>query len=194
VFTTLAGWSNFYVIVGSSAGALTGLTFVTVTLVASIGEGQAGWGISAFTTPTDVHFGAVLLASAIFSAPWTSPELPAVALALCGVAGMAYSMLVVRRLRRPGNYQLVQEDWIWFGVLPVAAYTLLAVLAVVLPLWPVLVLFGIGGVLLLLLFMGIRNAWDIVTYLVVERARPPTSPTQLRESVPVPGNPGERKG
>jgi hypothetical protein len=191
VIAQLAGWSNFYVIVGSSAGALTGLTFVAVTLVASLGAGEAGWGISAFSTPTAVHFGAVLLASAIFSAPWTSPAQPAVALVLCGIGGIAYSAVVVRRLRRPGNYELVQEDWIWYGRLPLAAYSALTLLAVVLPLRPALVLFGIGGVLLLLLFMGIRNAWDIVTYLVVERARPPDQP---HESAPRPAESEERDG
>jgi len=30
----LAGWANFYVIIGSSGGALTGLQFVVMTLVA----------------------------------------------------------------------------------------------------------------------------------------------------------------
>ena len=32
--TALAGWENFYVIVGSSAGALIGLQFVVVALIA----------------------------------------------------------------------------------------------------------------------------------------------------------------
>ncbi|MER3445884.1 MAG: hypothetical protein C4291_03175 [Candidatus Dadabacteria bacterium] len=32
--TALDGWENFYVIVGSSAGALIGLQFVVVTLIA----------------------------------------------------------------------------------------------------------------------------------------------------------------
>ena len=32
--TALAGWENFYVIVGSAAGALIGLEFVVVTLIA----------------------------------------------------------------------------------------------------------------------------------------------------------------
>jgi hypothetical protein len=33
--SALAGWQNFYVIVGSSAGALIGLQFVVMTLIAS---------------------------------------------------------------------------------------------------------------------------------------------------------------
>ena len=69
--TALAGWENFYVIVGSSAGALIGLQFVVITLIAdkpiARGQSQAG---DAFATPTIVHFGAVLLLAAVVSAPW----------------------------------------------------------------------------------------------------------------------------
>ena len=50
----LDGWENFYVIVGSSAGALIGLQFVVMTLLADIpiarGDAQAG---EAFGTPSD---------------------------------------------------------------------------------------------------------------------------------------------
>jgi hypothetical protein len=67
----LNGWENFYVIVGSSAGALIGLQFVVLTLIAgrpvARGEAQAG---AAFSTPSVVHFGIVPLLSAIISAPW----------------------------------------------------------------------------------------------------------------------------
>ena len=59
---SLDGWDNFYVIVGSSAGALIGLQFVVITLIADLpihdGAAQAS---SAFATPTVLHFGAVLL-------------------------------------------------------------------------------------------------------------------------------------
>ena len=50
--TATAGWENFYVIVGSSAGALIGLQFVVITLIADmpIAEGGAQ-ASSAFATP-----------------------------------------------------------------------------------------------------------------------------------------------
>lgn len=67
----LAGWENFYVIVGSSAGALIGLQFVVIALIADTpaarGLAQAS---AVYATPTIVHFGAALLLSAILSAPW----------------------------------------------------------------------------------------------------------------------------
>jgi hypothetical protein len=64
--TALAGWENFYVIVGSSADALIGLQFVIITLIADMpiarADAQAG---GAFTTPSVVHFGVVMLLSTI---------------------------------------------------------------------------------------------------------------------------------
>jgi hypothetical protein len=44
--TALAGWENFYVVGGSSAGALIGLQFVVMALIADMprtpGQAQAG--------------------------------------------------------------------------------------------------------------------------------------------------------
>ena len=54
--TAFAGWENFYVIVGSSAGALIGLQCVVITLIADMpiarGDAQAS---AAFATPSVVH-------------------------------------------------------------------------------------------------------------------------------------------
>lgn len=69
--TAFNGWENFYVIVGSSAGALIGLQFVVITLIADMritrGNAQVG---DTFATPTVVHFAVALLLSAVVSAPW----------------------------------------------------------------------------------------------------------------------------
>ena len=98
--TDLSGWANFYVIVGSSAGALIGLQFVVMTLIANIpltqGDAQAG---DTFTTPTVVHFGVVLLLSAVGSAPWGGIAAVAVLWGLVGLSGGAYVVLMARRLR-----------------------------------------------------------------------------------------------
>ncbi len=66
----LTTWQNFYVIIGSSAAALTGLMFVVITLVAGARQQRSSEGIAAFGTPNVVHFCAVLLVAATLSAPW----------------------------------------------------------------------------------------------------------------------------
>ena len=106
--TALSGWENFYVIVGSSAGALIGLQFVVMTLIAEVpiagSDSRAG---AAFGTPTVVHFGAVLLLSALTSVPWERITIIAVLWGLIGLCGISYSLLVARRLRSQTAYQLV---------------------------------------------------------------------------------------
>src|SRR5437667_9518000 len=95
--STLTAWESFYVIIGSSAAALTGLQFVVIALIAESQTKSTLREISAFGTPTIVHFCSVLLVSAILSAPWHSLPSPSVALGLCGIAGVTYSALVFQR-------------------------------------------------------------------------------------------------
>lgn len=163
--TALSGWENFYVIVGSSAGALIGLQFVVITLIANrpIAPGQAQAG-DAFSTPTIVHFGTVLLLSAALSAPWHSNRAAVVFLGLLGLTGAAYSIVVTRRLRVQTAYQPQFEDWLFHALLPFAAYAMLAASAYATRSNAHEAMFCVAGAALLLLFIGIHNAWDAVTY------------------------------
>jgi hypothetical protein len=165
----LIAWTNFYVIIGSSAGALTGLTFVVITLIAQTQLAGEGGAVAAYTTPTIVHFGGVLFLSVVLSAPWPMLIPPALTLGLCGLAGALYTVISVQRQRRQDIYTPVLEDWLWFAACPFVAYLALAAAAALLPDSPELALFAIGGVMALLLFLGIRNAWDSITYIVMER-------------------------
>lgn len=168
-------WANFYVIVGSSAGALTGLQFVVMALVAERPFGTLS-DINAFGTPTVVHFGATLLISAIIAAPWHRLGSAGVALAVCGALGCAYGFIVIRRTLRTTSYRPVFEDWLMFVILPLAAYVDLLIAAIVLQRSPGPALFAIAGAALVLLFVGIRNAWDTVIYVALARHDPPQPP------------------
>ncbi len=163
----LVEWNNFYVIVGSAAGALVGLQFVVMTLIASMSSIRADPQASdAFATPSVVHFCAVLLVSAIFSAPWHGIRIMSIAWGLVGLAGVTYAFIVARRLRRQTAYSPVFEDWLFHGVFPVVAYLLLAASACFVHPYPRPSLFAVGVSALALLFIGIHNAWDAVTYHV----------------------------
>ena len=165
--TELTGWANFYVIVGSSAGALIGLQFVVMTLVANMpitrGDAQAG---ESFTTPTVVHFGAVLLLSAVATAPWEGIIAVTILWGLVGFSGVVYVVVVAQRVQSQTTYQTVFEDRLFHVLLPLSAYAMLAVSASAAYLYPRPTLFLVGAAALLLLFVGIHNAWDTVTYHV----------------------------
>jgi len=143
-----SGWENFYVIVGSAAGALIGLQFVVMTLIATrpMGAGRSE-GADAFATPTIVHFGTVLLLSAVV-----------------GLLGIFYQVVVIRRMRKQGAYKPVLEDWLFHALLPLVAYGTFAVSAWFFVVHPVDAMFAVAAAALLLLFIGIHNAWDAVTY------------------------------
>jgi len=168
----LAHWDTFYVIVGSAAAALTGLQFVVIAIAADTRERSATTEtLDAFGTPNIVHFSAVLLVSALLSAPWPSLRSVDLAMGVCAVAGVVYGIIVVRRARRQTGYQPVLEDWIWHAVLPLVAYGVMTAAAAGLTFDVRDALFAVAGSALLLLFIGIHNAWDTVTYLAVNQTR-----------------------
>ena len=170
--TTLSGWNNFYVIVGSAAGALIGLQFVVITLIANRpaahADAQAG---GAFSTPSVVHFGVVLLLSAAVSAPWDGIGAVAILWGLVGLSGIVYAVVVARRMRMQTAYRPVFEDWLFHALFPLAAYAVLAGSAFEARADARAALFLVGAAALLLLFVGIHNAWDTVTHLVFVMGR-----------------------
>src|SRR5205085_8080979 len=121
---------------------------------------------AAFATPTIIHFCAVLLLSAVLRAPWQAITPVAVLWGLLGLSGAAYTVIVARHMRLQTAYRPVFVDWVSNVFLPLTAYTLLALSALAAPSHMRESLFAVGAAALLLLFIGIYNAWDAVTYHV----------------------------
>ena len=176
--TALSSRESFYVIVGSSGGALIGLQFVVITLIAGSRYRADAGALSAFGTPTVVHLTGALLVSAIMSAPWRSLVPLSVALEICGLGALAYGAIVVRRARRQNDYDPVLEDWLWHTILPLVSYAALTVGAALLSINPQRAMFVIGGAALGLLLIGIHNAWDTVTHIVVSSSEGVTTTTE----------------
>ena len=165
----LAEWNSFYTIVGSAAGALIGLQFVVMTLIAQrppVGGADADAG-AAFATPTVVHFAAALFLSALLRAPWRSTTPVADLCGLVGVGGMAYAGIIARRMRAQQAYRPQFEDWLFHVLLPLTTYATLTASAFATASHPREALFGVGAAALLLRFFGIHNAWDIIAYHVL---------------------------
>ncbi len=166
VMAQLAAWDSFYVIVRSAAGALIGLQFVVMTLLAARPGVRAAEAGAAFATPTIIHLSTVLLLAALMRVPWQSISAAAESWGLVGLCGVAYAIVVVRRMRRQTAYQPEFEDWLFHAMLPLAAYAILALAAFAAPLHTREALFGVGAAALMLLFIGIHNAWDSTSYHV----------------------------
>jgi len=166
--SVLSLWESFYVIIGSSGAGLTGLMFVVITLAADSTAARTPETLNAFGTPNVIHFVAVLLIAAVLSAPWQRFQDPAHVVGATALAGIVYVLIVVRRMLRQTGYKAVLEDWVWHAILPMAAYAALFVGAAGLSYGQIWALFLIAAVSLLLLGIGIHNAWDTVTYLAMQ--------------------------
>jgi hypothetical protein len=169
----LITWQPFYVLIGTSAATLTGLMFVVATLNAGarVRASSPGQVFAAFNTPNVWHFALTLLVAALLIPPWQALWQASALLGLTGLGGMSYVLIVLRRMRRQRDYQPVLEDWLFHTILPLISYSALVVAALFLPGSPAPSMFLIAAASLLLLFSGIHNAWDIVTYITVELSR-----------------------
>jgi hypothetical protein len=169
IASPLEAWANFYIIVGSSAGALTGLQFVVMTLVSErMSASSSGESVAAFGTPNVVHFCAALLVASILCIPWGTLRPAGIGVAGCGGLGVVYCAIILKRALRQRVYQPVFEDWLWHTLLPAVAYATMLVAGVALARNLAGPLFFIGPATLLLVFVGIHNAWDTVTFITVE--------------------------
>ena len=172
----LAAWATFYQIIGSSAAALTGLQFVVIALVVQSGRraanpGSAASMIAAFGSPTVVHLCSALFIAVVMTAPWRSLLGASIPVIGCGLIGITYVFAVARRARRQDGYKPVFEDWLWHVTLPLVAYVTLLIAAIVLPRFTTRALFAVGATTLLLVYIGIHNAWDTVVYMAVDQMK-----------------------
>jgi hypothetical protein len=169
VHEILGAWESYYVILGSSGAALTGLQFVVMALIADLPGPRSEDSVNAFGTPTVVNFCQSLLVAAILSAPWRSLTPVAGLLLTAGIGGIVYTLVALQRARRQTSYRPVAVDWLWYTILPMVAYAIL--IGGSLWMWrdPVTALFSIAASALMLIFIGIHNAWDSVAYITLQK-------------------------
>ena len=163
----LSAWTAFYTTTAAAAAALTGLMFVVITLVRGTEREKLQDGMSTFSTPTVMEFGMALLASLVMIVPWRSFGSVAILVGIAAAYGFGYAMRAALRSRRLTGYIPDAEDLVWFFILPLIAYAALFAGAVAVAAVPYQALYALGGAVALLIFIGIRNAWDIVTYIAM---------------------------
>jgi hypothetical protein len=164
----LTEWRDFYVMIGTASGAIVGATFIVATLAAQLQKRTIG--MRGFITPTAVHLSSVLVGSAILTVPTLTPGALAVLLGGGGIAGIVYCFVVAGRI---WHMRLDHDDRVFYVVLPLLAYGAMAVAALMEcgKGWPVLETLAVS--LVALLVIGIRNAWDMASFMIM---RDPDSP------------------
>jgi hypothetical protein len=163
-------WENFYLIVGGAAGALIGVMFVVTTLSASLEENRASRGTRIYITPIVFHFAIVLIISAMAVTPDLPTPAIAAVVAICALSGFAYSFVTTMRIFAIRDLDLPDwDDKVFYGILPTIVYLALACAAAAVWFAPTMAALSIALVMLAILLVGIRNAWDLATFLVIRK-------------------------
>jgi hypothetical protein len=167
----LEAWHDFDLLIGTAAATLVGLMFVAASIGASVFLEKDRAAMKAFISPTVVHFSAVLVVAIVSLIP--SHDWPALAglLALVGIPGAVYSanlwlQLFVRRF----NIDIV--DRLFYALIPVLGYLLLLLAALVLFRQSPAGLDLLAAAQITLLLAGIRNAWDMMLWIVIRAPTP----------------------
>jgi hypothetical protein len=160
----LETWHEFYLLVGTAGVTLTGLLFVVVSLGPRVVAQHQATGVRAFISPNAVYFTMTLVVSAVLMVPSLSAMAIGSLLCLGAVASLGY-LVYTKAHQRWRHSKLPFLDWIWFVGLPIAGYVLLLLSGIGFLLQAALSMHGVAVALILLLVIGIRNAWDLVIWI-----------------------------
>ena len=162
----LAEWRDFYVMIGTASGAIIGAAFIVVTLVSNLEKRALG--VRGFITPIAVHLGSVLVGSAILTVPTLTPISLAILLGAGGVGGALYSIIAATRI---WHMRLDIDDRFFYVVLPIAAYAAMATAAIMACTSNEPTFETLAVALVALLIIGMRNAWDMASFVVMQGDR-----------------------
>jgi hypothetical protein len=167
----LKDWHDFYSLIGTASATLVGLMFVAASIGAGVFTRDHQIGIRSFLSPTVVHFSAALIICLLASMPTqTWPRLGALQTGT-GAIGLVYSAWNWRMMKHGIIAEIDLVDRIWYASLPLGAYLL--VIAAGVEFWqpPAQSLDLLASALILLLLIGIRNAWDMTLWIIDRRQK-----------------------
>jgi hypothetical protein len=160
----LSGWHDFFVLIGTAAATLIGAMFVVVSIGIGFLTRERVVATHTFLTSTVTHLSVVLFGSVLVMVPRLDLVWLGALLGLAGLGGLGYSVRVVAGF---GQHQGTdRSDWFWYAVFPFVGYGLLlaAGAAALRGAAPGLDL--LAASLASLLLASIRNAWDMIVFLV----------------------------
>ncbi len=171
---SLHDWQNFYILVGTTAATLVGLMFVAISLGSRLITQQSVPALRAFVSPTLIHFIYVLVTASVVLIPTVTRMLLGTLLLLVGLISFGRSLSAVPFMHQQYREQLIDlHDWTWHLLAPSVSYLLFVGTGIGLVLGVSQALNGLALASILLLVSGIRNAWDMVVWMVLRQNKPP---------------------
>jgi len=162
-------WQTFYLMVGSSSAGLIGLLFVVMTLTSEVEPSRAMLGSRVYITPTVYHFAVLVLIGAVAVMPDVPAQIMAAVIVVPAATGFVVALVSLTRMLRGLPRAADASDFFFYAILPAVAYLWLIGSAAALWSGVAFAAFAIAGGAVALLLVGIRDAWDLATWLAHHR-------------------------
>ena len=175
------GWDNFFVLIGTAAGGLIGLLFVVITLTSGLDRNRSLRASGVYMTPNVVHFAVTLVTSALVLAPRMSTRADALVVTGAALAGLGMAVrtsLGVAAFAREAGNPPHWSDIPLYGYAPGLIYMLLLGDAAAIWQGAGFAPYVLAMLLMILMLLAIRNAWDLITWIaagVPPESTPPTN-------------------
>ncbi len=147
----LHDWHDFYLLVGTASATLVGLMFVAASIGTSIFNEDHRAAMTAFLTPTVVHFAAALFACLLAIIPTQSWATLGGLVGAGGLAGSIYCARLAIAIIIRRRFVVDVSDRLFYALLPLVGYLL-----------------ALAAAALILVFAAVRNAWDMMVWIVIK--------------------------
>jgi hypothetical protein len=160
----LSAWHDYFMLVGGASATLIGAMFVVVSIGIGILRRGREAQIRAFLSSTVSTLATVLLGAVVTMVPELDALWFGALVGIAAIVGLAYALHIALGFRQhPGT---VASDWFWYATVPPIGYLLLLAAGAVALHGSALGLDLFAAGLALMLVAGIRNAWDMIVFLV----------------------------
>ena len=170
-FHELEAWRDFYAFAGAAAATLMGLMFVVVSVgQRALATEEGSRALRGFFTPIVLFFTTVITVAVLMLIPDTLPSVLGVLLAAVALTG--FVVMIASGVHATWTHSdLGLDDLTWYVILPYVSYAAIGAASLIVWRAPSLGLHIVAGAVLLLLLVGIRNAWDLVVYQIQQGNR-----------------------
>lgn len=159
----LGGWHDFYAILAMVAGTLLGAMFIVASISGRNMTKTRAAAVASFVTPTVIHLSVVMSACALL----VVPTLPLQTLGIIGVVGGFVGLAAATRICwRVLHAKIEHIDRVWYGGVPLLGYAGILAAATMIEADARFGLETLAAAFGLLIIASIRNAWDLIIFLV----------------------------
>jgi lysylphosphatidylglycerol synthetase-like protein (DUF2156 family) len=158
------GWENFFLMAGGAAAVLIGLIFVVISLMQDRPRSTVLAGSKLYMGPIVLGLSFILVLCAAALAPGVSRTAFAAITGAIAIWGLVRAIMSSWGIGRLGSDVHWTDFW-FYGALPVAIYVAMAIVG--LAFWKDWdwAQQGLAAVITAGLLLGIRNEWDLITWI-----------------------------